>query len=164
MYGTASPRNHALVSSYGAAPIDYHTEDFVARVRDLTGDGVEVVFDPVGGGRQLRRSNRALKRGGRLVWFGMAATKKRGLKVIFSTMFTRMLLAIAPTGKSAPLMGDLGKESGWCVETLAELLGLLKDRCIAPVVAERVPLLDAARAHEIMEAGAYGGKIVLVTE
>ncbi|NIR40637.1 MAG: zinc-binding dehydrogenase, partial [Actinobacteria bacterium] len=49
MYGTASKHNHELVSALGATPIDYRTEDFVARIRSLTGDGVDVVFDPIGG-------------------------------------------------------------------------------------------------------------------
>ena len=47
MYGTASKAKHALVSRLGAVPIDYHTEDFVERVRALTGGaGVDAVFDP----------------------------------------------------------------------------------------------------------------------
>ncbi len=78
MYGTASKYNHELVSALGATPIDYRTEDFVERIRSLTGDGVDVVFDPVGGARQLWRSYRVLRKGGRLVWFGVAATKKGG--------------------------------------------------------------------------------------
>jgi len=51
MYGTASKYNHELVSALGATPIDYRTEDFVERIRSLTGDGVDAVFDPIGGGR-----------------------------------------------------------------------------------------------------------------
>ena len=53
MYGTASKYNHELVSALGATPIDYRTENFVERIRSLTGDGVDAVFDPVGGARQI---------------------------------------------------------------------------------------------------------------
>ena len=56
MYGTASKYNHELVSALGATPIDYRTEDFCERIRSLTGDGVDAVFDPIGGARQLWRS------------------------------------------------------------------------------------------------------------
>ncbi len=35
MYGTASEHNHELVSALGATPIDYQTEDFVKRIREL---------------------------------------------------------------------------------------------------------------------------------
>jgi NADPH2:quinone reductase len=48
MYGTASKYNHELVSALGATPIDYHTEDFVERIRSLTSDGVDAVVDAMG--------------------------------------------------------------------------------------------------------------------
>jgi NADPH:quinone reductase-like Zn-dependent oxidoreductase len=163
VYGTASKYNHELVSALGATPIDYRTEDFVERIRDLTGDGVDVVFDPIGGARQLWRSYRALRKGGRLVWFGVAATKKQGLRVIPLTVLMRTMLAILPDGKAAPLSPDLSKDNAWYRETLAKSLGWLAAGKIKPVVAERIPLAEAARAHELLERGGYAGKVVLVT-
>jgi D-arabinose 1-dehydrogenase-like Zn-dependent alcohol dehydrogenase len=35
---------------------------------------------------------------------------------------------------------------------------------IKPVVAERFPLAEAARAHELLARGGYAGKVVLVTK
>jgi NADPH2:quinone reductase len=163
MYGTASRYNHELVSALGATPIDYRTEDFVARIRSLTGDGVDAVFDPIGGARQLWRSYRALRKGGRLVWFGVAATKKKGLRVIPFTMLTVLLLSLIPDDKQKPLFPDLGEDNAWYRETLAELLDSLAAGRIKPVVAERIPLAEAARAHELLERGGYAGKFVLVT-
>jgi len=163
MYGTASNYNHELVSGLGATPIDYRTEDFVDRIRALTGDGVDAVFDPIGGARQLWRSYRALRKGGRLVWFGVAAAKRQGLRVIPLSLVMRTLLALIPDGKSAPMTPDLSKDNAWYRETLAELLDLLAAGKIKPVVAERVPLAEAARAHELLERGGYRGKVVLVT-
>ncbi len=163
MYGTASNYNHELVSALGATPIDYRTEDFVERVRALTGDGVDVVFDPVGGARHLWRSYRVLRKGGRLVWFGVAATKKEGLRVIPLTVLMRTLLALIPDGKKAPLAPDLGKDNAWYRETLAQLLDWLAAGKISPVVAMRIPLAEAARAHALLERGGYAGKVVLVT-
>jgi NADPH2:quinone reductase len=163
MYGTASRHNHELVSALGATPIDYRTEDFVKRIRHLTGDGVDVVFDPIGGARQLWRSYRAVRKGGRLVWFGVAATKKKGLVVIPLTLLMVVLLKLIPDGKQTPLFPDLGKDKAWYRETLAELLDLLAAGKIRPVVAERIPLAEAARAHELLEDGGYVGKVVLVT-
>jgi NADPH2:quinone reductase len=124
---------------------------------------VDVVFDPIGGARQLWRSYRALRKGGRLMWFGVAATKKQGLGVIPLTLLMRTLLALIPDGKQAPLTPDLSKENAWYRATLAELLDLLAAGKIRPVVAARVPLLEAARAHELLERGGYSGKVVLVT-
>jgi NADPH:quinone reductase-like Zn-dependent oxidoreductase len=162
MYGTASRHNHELVSALGATPIDYRSEDFVTRIRALTGDGVDVVFDPVGGARHLWRSYRALRQGGRLVWFGVAATKRGGLRVIPLTLLLVFLLKLIPDGKQVPLAPDLSKDNAWYRATLAELLGLLAAGEIKPVVAERVPLVEAARAHELLERGHYAGKVVLV--
>jgi NADPH2:quinone reductase len=162
MYGTASKYNHELVSALGATPIDYRTEDFVERIKSLTGDGVDVVFDPVGGARHVWRSNRALRKGGRLVWYGMAGTKKGGLRVIPFTLLMVALLKLIPDGKQAPLAPDLSKDNAWYRSTLTELLDLLAAGKINPVVAARIPLAEAARAHELLERGGYAGKVVLV--
>jgi NADPH:quinone reductase-like Zn-dependent oxidoreductase len=163
MYGTASKYNHELVSALGATPIDYRTEDFCARIHALTGDGVDVVFDPIGGARQLWRSYRSLRRDGRLVWFGVAAAKKHGLGVIPLTLLMRTVLALIPDGKRAPLTPDLGKENAWYHSTLSELLDTLAAGQLQPVVAARIPLAEAAHAHELLERGGYAGKVVLVT-
>lgn len=163
MYGTASAYNHELVTALGATPIDYRTEDFVNRIQSLTEDGVDVVFDPVGGARHLWRSYRVLRPGGRLVWFGVAGTKQGGLRVIPLTLLAVMLLKLNPDGKSVPLAPDLGEDKVWYRETLAELLDLLAAGEIKPVVAARIPLAEAARAHELLELGGYAGKVVLVT-
>jgi len=167
MYGTASKYNHELVSALGATPIDYRTEDFVERIRSLTGDGVDAVFDPISGPRQVRRSYRALRKGGRLVSFGMVAASKAGLRVIPLSLLTVLLLGVIPDGKQAPLFPHAGKfartHNAWYRETLTELLDSLAAGRIKPVVAERIPLAEAARAHELLERGGYAGKVVLVT-
>ena len=168
MYGTASKHNHELVTSLGATPIDYRNEDFVQRIRSLTGDGVDIVLDPVGGARQLWRSNRALRKGGRLVSFGMAATNESGLRVIPLSLLTVLLLKLIPDGKQASMSPNLGEfapaNNAWYRETLAELLDLVAAGKIKPVVAERIPLAEAARAHELLEQGRYAGKVVLVPD
>ena len=167
MYGTASKYNHELVSALGATPIDYHTEDFVERIRSLTGDGVDAVVDTVGGARLLWRSYRTLRKGGRLVWLGSAATKEKGLRVGLLSLPMVFLLKLIPDSKQAPMTPDLGTFSkahnDWYRETLTELLDLLAAGEIKPVVAERIPLVEAARAHELLERGGYAGKVVLVT-
>jgi NADPH:quinone reductase-like Zn-dependent oxidoreductase len=164
MYGTASKHNHELVSGLGATPIDYRSEDFVKRIRNVTGDGVDAVFDPIGGAMQVWRSYRALRKGGRLAWFGVAATKKAGLRVIPFTILMVFLLKVIPDGKKMPLTPDIGKDNAWYRETLTELLDLAASGSIKPVIAERIPLVEATRAHELLERGGYAGKVVLITD
>jgi NADPH2:quinone reductase len=52
----------------------------------------------------------------------------------------------------------------WFLEDLTVLLGLLQRRDISPLIAERLPLTQARRAHELLERGGVIGKIVLVPE
>ena len=164
MHGTASKQNHDLVSELGATPIDYRTEDFVRRIRKLTGDGVDVVFDPIGGARQVWRSYRALGRGGRLVWFGVASAKKNGLRVIPFTLLAIGLLKLIPDGKRIPTAPDLSKDNAGYREVLTELIQLLEAGKIKPLVASRIPLIEASGAHKLLERGGYAGKVVLVTD
>jgi NADPH:quinone reductase-like Zn-dependent oxidoreductase len=165
MYGTASKYNHERVSALGATPIDYRTEDFVERIRSLTGDGVDAVFDPVGGAGQLRRSYQALRKGGLLISFGMAATTRAELRVIPLSLLMVVLLKLIPDGKQAHMSPNLAEfapaHPDWYRKTLTELLSLLAAGSIKPMVAERVPLLEAAHAHELLERGGYAGKVVL---
>ena len=167
MYGTASKYNHELVSALGATPIDYRTEDFVERIRNATAGGADAVLDPVGGARHILRSYRALRKGGRFVGYGMAATSKAGMRAIPLSLLMLVLLKLLPDGKQASMSAEIATFSeahdGWYRETLAELLDLLAAGRINPVVAERIPLVEAARAHELLERGGYAGKVVLIT-
>ena len=167
MYGTASKYNHELVSALGATPIDYRTEDFVERIRSLTGDGVDAVFDLIGGAKQLWRSHQALRKGGRLVMLGSVGASKGGMSVIAFSVLTVALLKLIPDSRRAPLSPSMVKyphaHNAWYRETLAELLDSAATGKIKPVVAEGIPLVEAARAHELLERGGYAGKVVLVT-
>src|SRR5947208_6507045 len=49
MYGTCSLRAASVVSELGTIPIDYRQLDFVKEIHRLTGEGVDVVFDGIGG-------------------------------------------------------------------------------------------------------------------
>ena len=167
MYGTASKHNHELVSALGATPIDYRTEDFVERIRSLTGEGVDAVFDLVSGARQLWRSYRTLRKGGRLVPMGSVATAEAGMKVIPLSLMTVVLLKLIPDGRRVPLSPNMMKfpqtHNAWYRETLTELLDSAAGGKIKPVVAERIPLAEAARAHELLERSGHAGKVVLAT-
>jgi len=159
IFGTASASNHDSVRSLGATPIDYKLEDVVQRMRALPHGGVDVVFDPIGGARQVLKSYRCLRKGGRLIWFGMAATKKHGLRVIPYTLVMLGLLKLIPDRRRVTLPPDAGKTIR---EALPDLLQLLANGQIHPVIAARVPLAEASRAHEILVRGGYSGKVVLI--
>src|SRR5512138_2107166 len=77
MYGTCSARGASAVSALGGVPIDYQEQDFVQEIRRLTGDGVDVVFESIGG-THIWRSRDALRRGGTVVAYGLTSSLKGG--------------------------------------------------------------------------------------
>jgi NADPH:quinone reductase-like Zn-dependent oxidoreductase len=168
MYGTVSKRNYDLVSTLDATPIDYRSEDFVERIHTLTGDGVDSVFDLIGGPRQLWRSYRTLRKGGRLVMLGMAGTSKAGIGIIPPSLLVISLLKLLPDGKHVPMSPTMETyphtHIAWYRETLTEHLDNAAAGRIKPVVAARIPLTEAARAHELLERGGHAGKVVLIAD
>jgi NADPH:quinone reductase len=190
MYGTCSARDRAAVARLGAVAIDYRNEDFLALVRELPGKGVDVVLDGLGGKMSLR-SFRALRPGGRLVVYGHSATIANGHKswrgwiewyVATATVALWGLLSprrrvlayriqrlreghqVLPVASRRPALpvGGGPRDPEWFREDFRALLELLREGKIHPVVAERLPLSDARRAHELLESSAAKGKLVLV--
>jgi NADPH:quinone reductase-like Zn-dependent oxidoreductase len=163
MFGTASKPKHDLVAALGGIPIDYRTEDFVQRAA-----GVDAAFDPIGG-RNWPRSYRALGKGGRFVGYGISAAiagGRRHMMLAATSMAWLGLVGLLP-GKSAQWYSITSekkkkKHAQWFREDLSLLLIMLQEKSISPIVAERLPLGDAARAHELLERAAVSGKIVLM--
>jgi NADPH:quinone reductase len=186
---TCSALDRAAVERLGAVAIDYRTEDFLARMRELPGKSVDVVLDGLGGALSLR-SFRALRPGGRLVVFGHSATLVHGHKswrgwvewyAATATVALWGLLSprrrvwayriqklreahqLLPVGSHRPLpwveVPATRKSSG---RTSWRCSSCFVRGAIHPVVAERMPLTDARRAHELFETSAAKGKLVLV--
>src|SRR5512134_2443423 len=178
MYGTCSARGAPAVSELGGIPIDYQHQDFVKEIRRLTSEGVDAVFDPIGGAH-LWHSRQALRPGGRVVGYGNT-TSLRGEG-----------LGLGRTGRRNRLHGipvyALYIAGGWLLpgrkrivpysiqtlkrlrpalfrQDLTALLGLLQQRKIKPLIAQRFPLAEARQAHELLGKGGITGKIVLVRD
>jgi NADPH:quinone reductase-like Zn-dependent oxidoreductase len=164
MYGTASKSKHELVAGLGAIPIDYRNEDFIERIKTYTNEGVDAAFDPIGG-KNFKRSLKALKSGGKLIAYGFyhASTGKGG-SILFD--FLRLqLMKIIPNGRSVLFysIGSLRKKHPeWFSEDLTKLFALLSQNKIEPIIGKRMPLTEAARAHELLEKGAVSGKVVFI--
>jgi NADPH:quinone reductase-like Zn-dependent oxidoreductase len=163
MFGTASKAKHQLVESLGGIAIDYRAEDFVERAR-----GVDAVFDPIGG-RNWPRSYRALGPGGRFIGYGMSAAIEGGRRhmLLAGASFAWLAVAGLLPGKSARwynVMTEKKKHGEWFRQDLSKLFQMLQDKAIRPVVAERLPLSGASRAHELLESAAVTGKVVLMCQ
>ena len=178
MYGTASARKHELVSSLGATPIDYRNVDFVEEVLRLTGDGIDVVFDGIGSLDYLWRSFKTLRPGGKVVAYGMTSSLRGGrLAGGRRSRRLRRLQGLATIG--APIAASYlvpGNKKittysiqwlkrfrpAWYREDLSALLSLLRQGKIEPIIAERIPLEEVVRAHELLGSGTVTGKVVML--
>jgi NADPH:quinone reductase-like Zn-dependent oxidoreductase len=167
LYGTASPQKHEVVRKLGGAPVDYSQVDFVDFIRERTGDGVDAVFDPIGG-THLRRSFSALRPGGRLVAYGERAIVGEGVYNPEQAKDQEEFIAAwkaNPGDKSIrwyEMYDHFAEHPDWFQEDLEALLDLLARGAIEPIVARRFPLEEAASAHKLLEASAVAGKIVLI--
>jgi NADPH:quinone reductase-like Zn-dependent oxidoreductase len=166
MYGTASTGKQELVANLGATPIDYKKEDFVERIFRLTGDGVDVVCDLVGGSN-VPRSYKTLRPGGRLVVFGAVSFATDGmLKILWNNMVLPKILNFIPDKRATMnymMRGGAKSHSRpeWYREDLSKLFDLLAQKKIEPIIT-RMELVEAARAHELIGKAFVKGKVVLM--
>jgi NADPH2:quinone reductase len=140
VWGTAGSRNGDYVRSLGAEQvIDYTRDDFRKVIRSAHPDGVDVVFDCVGGD-VLRKSVEIVRKGGRLI--SIVDSLDEGslgrADIHFQFVF------VAPNSKELSELGQMVEQGRLQVH----LEGVL-------------PLEAAAKAHELSESRHTRGKIVL---
>ena len=178
MYGTCSSRGASIVSDLGGIPIDYEHQDFVKEIHRLTGEGVDVVFDGIGG-THIWRSRKALRPGGRVVAYGLTGSLREGRLASGRSGSRHRFRGIAIFG--------LYIAGGWLLpgrkrvvpysiqwlkrlrpalfrRDLIALFDLLQQQKIKPLIAQRFPLAEARQAHELLGKGGVSGKIVLVID
>ena len=137
--------------------INYKSEDVLQKINDITnGKGVNVILNSVAG-NTFGRDFEALAPLGQIIWFGMAAGLPEGdLGQQLGTGFAKSAgIRTFMVFNVMDLSPDLMNHS---VETLFDYLGRKK---IKPHIHERIPLTEAARAHQLLESGAVSGKLIL---
>lgn len=157
LIGTAgSDEKCRLVLEHGASEaINYRSEDFVARVKAITGGrGVKVVYDSVGADTFVRSLD-VLQPFGLAANFGNASGKvppidlgllaaKGSLYVSRPTLFTHIA-----TRESTQAMAD-------------DLFAVVLSGAVKIRIDQRYPLADVAEAHRALEARATTGCSVLL--
>jgi NADPH2:quinone reductase len=173
MYGTCSSRGAQAVTDLGALPIDYQHQDFVEQVHRLTGTGVDVVFDGIGG-PHIWRSREALQSGGRVVAYGLTSSLRggrlasgrrhryRGIAIFGLYIAGGWLLPGRKRVVPYSIQWLKRLRPAWFRQDLLTLFDLLQQHKITPLIAQRVPLAEARHAHEVLGQGGVTGKIVLV--
>src|SRR5262249_32373991 len=173
MYGTCSPQRASAVTELGGTPIDYRHADFVEEIRGLTKDGVDVVFDGIGG-THMWRSRSALRRGGKVVVYGLTSSLQGGRLAsgrrhrigglaIFA-VYIAAGLVLPGRKRMVPYSIQWRKRLKPAAfrQDLITLLDLLRQRKLQPLVARRLPPVEARRAPEPLGGGGGRGQIVLM--
>ena len=156
LIGTAgSDEKCALAAAHGATHvINYRTEDFVARVKDLTGGaGVDVVMDSVGKDT-FDGSLDCLKPFGMMISFGNASGKvppldigvlaaKGSIKITRQTLFTHIA------------------DHATCQEMARDLFAKVLSGAVKITIDQRFALEDVANAHRTLEARQTTGQTIL---
>ena len=137
--------------------VNYREEDFVERLRELTGGhGADVILDNMGA-KYLSRNVDLLATGGRLVTIGLMGGRKAELDL--GKLLAKRGAVIATSLRSRPPM-----EKAAIVAAVREhVWPLIESGQVRPVIHSRHPLEHAAEAHREMEASGHIGKILLTT-
>ena len=173
MLGTASTSKQDYLNSLGVQAIDYKTEDFVSRTRQLTKDrGVDVAFDAIGLDN-FKRSYETLKPGGELIIYGLYTATLQGeaggtgslVREFLGFKWQQLLWNWFPSDdKTAEFYSitDMRNEHpDWFRDDLSTLFDLAVTGEITPQIWKVMPLSEAATAHRYIEDRAVKGKIVL---
>jgi len=157
MYGLASPSKHKALVEYGAIPIDYHTQDFVAVIRDAEPEGLDFVFNGMAE-EYLKPGMAVLRRGGVLVHYGAPQSFSGFLAFLAEFILYNLL----PNGKSIKGYGTHTVDIELLKEDWRALFKLLEEGQIQPIIAGKFPILEAVKANELLESGQVTGNLVLL--
>ena len=135
--------------------IDYKTEDFVVRVKELTGGaGVKAVFDSVGKDT-FARSLDCLRPFGMLVSFGQSSGAIPPFDIL--TLSTKGSLYL-----TRPTLATYIADRYRLKAMARELFEVMGNGAVRADVHQRFPLAEGARAHAALEGRGTSGATVLI--
>jgi len=138
------------------AAINYHNEDFVERIAELTDKkGVDVILDIVGGD-YLPRNLKSMAVDGRLVQIALQHGPKTEMNLL-----PIMLKRLTITG-STLRPRSIGEKAKIAQALLDQVWPLLDKGSVKPLIHARFSLAEAVEGHRMMEQSNHIGKIVLM--
>lgn len=171
--GTASARKHEFLRELGVDHlIDYREEDWVEAVKEITGgEGVEMIFDPIGG-RSLKKGFEQLAHTGRLISYGVSSAApgkaRRVLRALLEVMrtprFSPLRMMVKNRGVFGVHIGHLWHRKEILRGEMQILVELIEQGKLDPVIDRTFPLEQAADAHHYIQDRKNIGKVVLTVE
>ena len=135
--------------------VNYREESFADVIKDLAG-GVDVILDIVGGS-YLDANARLLNSDGRLVIIAVLGGAKAELNLARVMMKRLAITGSTLRARDPAFKGDIA------LSLRRQVWPKFDDETLRPVVQTTFPLVEAARAHALLEANEAMGKIALVT-
>ena len=155
--GTAGgPEKVALAKTKGCAHvIDYRTESFVDRVREITGGkGVDVVYDSVGRDA-FPGSLDCLKQRGMWVSFGQSSGPIEPFPIAMLGQKGSLFATRASLFHYIATRPEL-------LATAEDLFDVIASGVVSIDIGQRFPLAEAAEAHRALEGRATTGSTILI--
>jgi NADPH2:quinone reductase len=149
-------KTRAVIELGAGQAINYRDEDLVRRVMHSTGGrGVDLILDPIGG-KGFARNFTMLAPLGMVISYGRLDGPPE----------VDLLSAMRANASASPALRfftihSFDNRPDIRAATMKALLGHLAAGEIRPLIYDRLPLAQAARAHEMLENGQAIGKILL---
>lgn len=137
--------------------INYKTEDVAQRIKEITkGQGVNLSLNPIGANTVLHDVD-MLAPFGQVIIFGLIAGAPQGnLEQLLIENFSKSLAV-----RASDIYTLYDNDYPLLASGLKTLLNYLAQRKIEPQINRRIPLSEAASAHELLESGKVQGKLIL---
>jgi NADPH:quinone reductase len=139
--------------------INHRQSELVEAVRGIVPGGVDVVFDSVGRST-FEASLRSVRPRGLIVAFGQSSGPVPPMDIARLSGLTDEGLP-GSVWLTWPTLVDYNSTRDALVRRAAAVFGAVLDGTISPAIAGSLPLRRAARAHELLEARATTGKLLL---
>lgn len=155
MYGTSSSDDKLeRVKTLGLQhPINYKRQDYEEAIRDLThGEGVDVVFEMLGGGHTAK-SVRCLRDFGRVIVYGTATGQRAQLDpgILYAKGASVHGLWLTYLSAHREVM-----KHAW-----EQLSAWISQGHLHPVIGHTLPMKDVVGAYRLLAEGKNFGKVVL---
>ncbi len=135
--------------------VNYREQDFVDVVRAATdGRGADVVLDNMGA-KYLSRNVDVLATNGRLVVIGLQGGRRAELDL--GQLLAKRAAVLATSLRSRPE----AEKAAIVASVVEHVWPLIADGAVRPIIHTRLPLDQAAQAHELVESSVHIGKVLL---